>query len=274
MAAKHNCSACEDLRQSAPNFAINGLGDTECTSLQNNTGLDPSSGHNDCTDLNDINDCLIGNMTQEVDSFNICDWKKFAKAFIPNLWTTLKGIICAICGLWTNVMCLNKKMDLITFVPTVKAFRGGGTSSGAVAYSYLEEGEDIGTLKVYMDADDTDAANASPDGQYGSTPADRDYIAFVTWCADGQSLAGNQTSVQVSVRNNSQSQGYGTNRAQHYSVKGDDHLSINQTGFCYLPKGGHLLIRAHCSNATAGARFRVHQFSMVLVPFVNNDVKC
>lgn len=245
-----------------------------CTSLKNNTGLVPSSGHDDCEDLNDLNDCLVGNMTREVDSYQSCDWKKFAKAFIPNLWTTLKAMICAICGLWTNVMCLNKKVALITYTPTVRAFRGGGTGEAAVAYTNLVEDEDIGTLTVYMDAANDDTADQSPNGTYGSTPADRDYVAFVTWCADGQDLDGNQTSIQVSVRNNHQSEGYGTNRAQHYSVKGDDHLSINQTGFCYLPKGGHLLIRAHCSAATAGSKFRVHQFSMVLMPIVNNDVEC
>lgn len=272
--ANISCSACEDLRQADANLVINGFSDTECASLKNNTGLSPSSGNDDCTDLNNLNDCLVGNMENEVDSYNNCDWKEFAKKFIPNVWTTLKGIICAICGLWTNVACLNKKVSLITFAPSVVAFRGGGTAEAAVTYTDLVDGEDIGTLKVYMDATDTDAANQSPNGTYGSTPADRDYIAFVTWCADGEDLGGSQTSVQVSVRNNNQSQAYGTNRAQHFSVKGVDHLSNNQTGFCYLPKGGHLLIRAHCSSTGSGAKFRVHQFSMVLMPIVNSDVTC
>lgn len=100
MAIELNCSACEDLRQSAPNFVINGLDEAECASLQNNTGLNPSSGNDDCTDLNNLNDCLIGNMANEVNSFNNCDWKKFMREFTSNLWTTLKAIICAICGIW------------------------------------------------------------------------------------------------------------------------------------------------------------------------------
>lgn len=275
MSAELNCSACEDIRESAPNFTVNGLGDDECTSLQNNTGLNPTSGHDDCTDLNNLNDCLIGNMANEVNSYNNCDWKQFAKDFISNLWTTLKAIICAICGLWTNVECLKTKMSLITFAPTVKAFRGGGTGAEAVVYATLREGEDVGTLTVYMDAEEDDAANQSVNGTYGSTPADRDYIAFLTWCADGENLDGDDTtSVQISVRNNSQNQTYGTHRAQHFSVKGATHLSTNQTGFCYLPKGGHLLVRAHCTSAPSGAKFRVHQFSMVLMPIVNADVEC
>ena len=101
--AEINCSACEDLRQDAPNFVVNGLGDTECTSLQNDTGLNASSGNNDCTDLNNMNDCLIGNMETEVDAYDVCDWKEFMKSFISNVWTVFKGIICSICGIWTNI---------------------------------------------------------------------------------------------------------------------------------------------------------------------------
>lgn len=273
--ANISCTACEELRQEAPEFVMSGLTDDMCTSLMNDTGIEPSSGHDDCEDLNNLNDCLVGNMEAEVKAYNVCDWKKFAEEFIPNLWTTLKAMICAICGLWKNVNCLKQKVSLITFAPTVRAFRGGGTGAEAVVYATLREGEDVGTLTVYMDAEEDDAANQSVNGTYGSTPADRDYIAFLTWCADGENLDGdNTTSVQISVRNNSQNQAYGTHRAQHFSVKGATHLSTNQTGFCYLPKGGHLLVRAHCTSAPSGAKFRVHQFSMVLMPIVNADVEC
>lgn len=103
MALEPNCSACDDLKETSPNFAVNGFTNSMCTSLQNNTGLVPSSGHDDCEDLNDLNDCLVGNMAREVDSYQSCDWKKFAKAFIPNLWTTIKALICAICGLFKRV---------------------------------------------------------------------------------------------------------------------------------------------------------------------------
>lgn len=109
--ANYNCSACEDIRETAPSVVVNGLGSSECTSLKNDTGLNPSSGHNDCTDLNNLNDCLVGNMKQEVDAYEVCDWKEFMKKFIPNVWTTLKAMICAICGLWTNVHNLKEQND-------------------------------------------------------------------------------------------------------------------------------------------------------------------
>lgn len=111
--AELNCSACEDLRQDAPNFINYGLTDNECASLGNDTGLNPSSGNNDCTDLNNMNDCLVGNMQEEVDAYEVCDWKQFMKLFIGNVWTVLKGIICAICGIWTNIHNLWKLTERI-----------------------------------------------------------------------------------------------------------------------------------------------------------------
>ena len=96
----YNCESCDELRQTAPNFVVNGITDTECTSLQNNTGLNPSSGNDDCEDLNNMNDCLVKNMETEINSYTVCNWKDYMKALVNNLWTMFKGIICAICGLW------------------------------------------------------------------------------------------------------------------------------------------------------------------------------
>lgn len=107
--AKVNCSACDSLREDAPNFVVNGLGTTECNSLKNDTGLNPSSGNNDCTDLENMNDCLIGNMESEIELYDVCDWKDYMRKFVQNAWTMFKGINCAICGLWANVTSLRKK---------------------------------------------------------------------------------------------------------------------------------------------------------------------
>lgn len=98
-----NCKSCEDLRKEVPELIANGFTDTMCASLKNDTGLKTSSGHNDCTDLNNLNDCLIGNAETEIERYDTCDWKDFTKNHLNNLWTTLKAMICAICGLWTNV---------------------------------------------------------------------------------------------------------------------------------------------------------------------------
>lgn len=109
-----DCESCEALRQDAPSLICNGFDDTMCSSLMNDTGLNPSSGNDDCTDLNHLNDCLVGNEETELEMYEVCDWKSFMKQFIPNLWTTLKAIICSICGIWTNIHNMwNKINELI-----------------------------------------------------------------------------------------------------------------------------------------------------------------
>lgn len=105
--AIRNCEACDALRQDAPGLVVNGFDEAMCTSLANDTGFDPSSGNDDCTDLNNAVDCLIGNEEEEVELYEVCDWKTFMQQHIGNLWTVLKGIVCAICGLWTNVHTLH-----------------------------------------------------------------------------------------------------------------------------------------------------------------------
>lgn len=283
--SEQSCSACNDLREYAPEFVVNGVTDTVCEHLANNEGLSGADGHVNCDDLHDVNDCLIGNMEDEIESFDVCEWKDFMHQYIPNNFETLKALICSMCGQWADIECLQKKMSAITVTPTVRAFRNGLN----VAYTAIdnvgsESGQrspfEIGTLKVYMDATENDTQDASPSGTYGSTPADRDYIALLTWCARAHGLDNEETKVQVSVRNNNQTVAYAQERAQHYQVKGVNSLSVNQTGFCILPKGGYLLIRQYCSECDAekgsgqDPEFSVHQFSMVLIPIVTNSIEC
>lgn len=127
--ANLNCDACESIRQDDPNLIVNGFTDTECASLQNNTGLNPSSGNDDCEDLNNLNDCLVGNMETEVDAYDVCDWKTFMKKFIPNVWTVLKAMICAICGLWSNLSGFDRRInalcDLMSFTYSPPVARYG-----------------------------------------------------------------------------------------------------------------------------------------------------
>ena len=123
-----NCKACEDLKSDAPNVEVNGIGTTEIASLKNNTGLNPSAGNNDCTDLNNLNDCLIENMAEEIELHEVCDWKDFTKSLIGNLGTVLKAIIASICGLWQNVATFNQKIDAMcqqssySYAPPVTRF--------------------------------------------------------------------------------------------------------------------------------------------------------
>lgn len=101
-----NCSACSDLQDYAPEFVLNGVTDTVSASLANDTGFNPNNSRNDCTDLNDASDCLIGNMDDEIEAYDVCDWKTYMHNFVPNAYNMFKSFASAICGVWTNIHSL------------------------------------------------------------------------------------------------------------------------------------------------------------------------
>lgn len=156
--ADYNCEACEELRQEVPQLVVNGFDSDMCTSLKNDTGLATSSGHNDCTDLNNLNDCLIGNETDEVDLYEVCDWKTFMKSHLENLWTTLKAVICAICGIWTNIHKLwtaVKRLDcLVDYLFQGASFSFGETSSDTNSYIVCGKGVSFSNVSASGTASD------------------------------------------------------------------------------------------------------------------------
>lgn len=111
----YSCDACSSLREDAPDFVQNGVTTSICASLANDTGLNPNLTvlHTDAEDLHDANDCLIGRMGEEVDSYDVCDWKLFMKRFISNLYETLKAIICALGGIWSKIHTLEDSTESI-----------------------------------------------------------------------------------------------------------------------------------------------------------------
>lgn len=100
-----SCDACSNLREYNAQFIMNGVSDSVAESLQNNTGFNSCLDelHTDCEDLNDANDCLLGHMDDDVDNFEVCDWKDFMHNLLPNLYEVIKAIIAAVCGLWTKL---------------------------------------------------------------------------------------------------------------------------------------------------------------------------
>ena len=139
--AELNCSACEDIRELDPNFVVNGFGDDECTSLKNDTGLAAASGHDDFTDLNLMNDCLVGVPGAEIDKFDVCDWKAYMKKLVPNLWTMIKGIICAIGGIWTFIH--KHECQLEAMMEGIEFDVGEDSTDG----SYVVAGKGVSFLK-------------------------------------------------------------------------------------------------------------------------------
>lgn len=78
-----DCQACEELKTTSPEFVLHGITDKECKSLQKNTGLNPKLPvlHNNCQDLNNMNDCLLGYLGEELTAVNMCDIKDFIQDF-------------------------------------------------------------------------------------------------------------------------------------------------------------------------------------------------
>lgn len=98
-----NCEACNDLINNSADFASNGVTTAVCNSLKNDTGFSTSNNHNDCTDLGLANDCLIGNLDEELDAYEVCNIKDFLHIYVQNSYQVIKAMICAICGIWTNI---------------------------------------------------------------------------------------------------------------------------------------------------------------------------
>lgn len=107
-----NCQACDDLTEYSPEFVANGVTSTICTSLKNNTGFNPSLSkkHNNCDDLTDANDCLIGNMVDEIERFDVCDWKDYLRLLVANMYNVFAAIICSMCGLWSNITTIKSRL--------------------------------------------------------------------------------------------------------------------------------------------------------------------
>ncbi len=168
--SQQSCTACNDLREYAPEFVVNGVTDDVCSHLANNEGLSGADDHTNCDDLHDVNDCLIGNMDDEVEGFEVCDWKDFMHQYIPNNYETLKAMICSMCGLWCS---LTKLVDALqnaaSFTPTQKFLR----SSDAHTSAYWEASNVTETISL-------NDANSSTN--QGTFYAPNDGVAIVTFC--------------------------------------------------------------------------------------------
>lgn len=105
MANLENCSACEDLKTYAPDFVVNGITNATCKSLGNDTGLNPALNprHNNCQDLQDMSDCLIGALGETLPSYDICDIKDYLGKLTNNLKSMFDALACNECGQWNMI---------------------------------------------------------------------------------------------------------------------------------------------------------------------------
>ena len=139
MAEKY-CESCESLQEYAANFLLNGITEKECESLGKNTGLNPDLTvlHENCEDLHDVLNCLLGAFSEKLKAVDLCDKKKlktFLGELMGNMFNINKAIICSDCGQWEAIKKLwieiEKIYELITIIS------GGGN------YKTLTKGVDF-----------------------------------------------------------------------------------------------------------------------------------
>lgn len=99
---KDICKTCEDLQQHSPDFVANGVTDEMCSNLESNTGL-MNNGRENCTDLHNANDCLIGGISEKATSYNPCDPNKMIEDLAKNTMHVIDMLICSDCGQWNEI---------------------------------------------------------------------------------------------------------------------------------------------------------------------------
>ena len=112
--SKH-CTACEELKQNAPHFTLNGITERECESLQNDTGLNNQLSvlRNNCEDLNDMLDCLVGALHEKLPAYDVCNIKDYIDQLMTNLYTLKKAMICSKCGQWKMLWRHDEQIRLL-----------------------------------------------------------------------------------------------------------------------------------------------------------------
>lgn len=105
MAINDYCEACEALKEYGADFILNGVTDEICASLQRNEGINNNLNplHSNCEDTQDIIDCLIGKLSDDLKAYGQCDWQEYAERFTDNTKAVLDVLACSICGLWAHV---------------------------------------------------------------------------------------------------------------------------------------------------------------------------
>ena len=148
-----SCKACSDLQENAADFVMNGVTEDVKAALMNNEGFNVSSDSDDCTDLNDANDCLIGNMEDEVDAYEVCDWKTFMVDFIHNLWSMLGAIIASICGIWQKLehtACVTDALVNGTTFAVGEDSTDGSYVAAGKGVSFLGTGTEEGKAQIQL----------------------------------------------------------------------------------------------------------------------------
>ena len=258
--SEKSCSACNDIQAYAPEFAVNGVTDAVCSSLANNLGLNrnASPAHEDCEDLHDVNDCLIANMDDELEGFDVCEWKDFMHQYIPNNYETLKAMICSLCGVWCSLTKLVDELkNAANFEPTQTYLR----SSDAGSSAYWHDCQHEGTITFN---------NADATLNQGTFYAPGDGVAVVTFCFAWRKNNNNdEIGYHVTPYDSGETESNTTRvkRAVHIGT-----IATQGTSECAtavkMQSGHYLKLRLDkvYDDQPDTAEYRLHQVNIVFVP--------
>lgn len=127
---KDVCSACDSLKATSSNFIQHGVTDTICANIKANQGFE-NKGHDNCTDMHYMNDCLIGGLLEKIDSVDACDTKEALRDLEKNLMNIMDVMICSDCGQWDEIKKLWEEIAKIW--AAIKALQDRiGTAEGNI----------------------------------------------------------------------------------------------------------------------------------------------
>lgn len=98
-----SCTACNQLNDTATDFIENGVTETICSSLADDTGFNSSSGRDSCEDMKDANECLTKTLHDLLPAFDTCDWKDYMDKYTTNDFNMKQAMICWMCGLQEQI---------------------------------------------------------------------------------------------------------------------------------------------------------------------------
>ena len=90
-----NCKACSDIKLILPSIESEGITTKTINSIEKNTGLNPdlSPQHTNQPDMKLLVECLIENLTNNINSAGQHEWKKTMQSLVSNLSGVLQLLV-------------------------------------------------------------------------------------------------------------------------------------------------------------------------------------
>jgi hypothetical protein len=105
------CNDCDELKDESSEFYLNGVTDNVCKSLNDNTGFNKDNGNDNCHDMHIADSCLIKNLHDLIDAYDVCDWKDFTDMFVTNQYNMNEAMICWLCGMEARFFTMNLTVE-------------------------------------------------------------------------------------------------------------------------------------------------------------------